>query len=95
MPQVAATLSNFVRRLVVDRTGLTSGGYDLDLKWMPDSPEAMLSGVPVVLPPPVSADSDRPSIFTALSEQLGLELQSSKGPVEVLVIDRIERATED
>jgi len=41
------------------------------------------------------ATSDRPSIFTAVTEQLGLKLESAKGPVEVIVIDRIERPSEN
>jgi uncharacterized protein (TIGR03435 family) len=93
MPQLATTLSNFVGRLVVDRSGL-SGGYDFDLQWTPERPVDPLGASAGLFPTP-PADADRPSIFTALSEQLGLALQSSKGPVEVLVIDRIERASED
>lgn len=63
-------------RTVVDRTGLT-GVWDFDLKWSrPNAP---------------NPDPDRPSIFTALQEQLGLRLDATTGPVEVLVIDRVER----
>jgi bla regulator protein BlaR1 len=67
-------------RLVVDKTGLT-GNYDWSLEWASDSPDA--SRV-------ISPDSNKPSLFTALQEQLGLKLQPSKGPVEVLVIDHID-----
>ena len=69
-----------VNRFVEDRTGLR-GVFDFDLKWMPDETAA--------------TDLSYPSIFTALQEQLGLKLESTKGPVEVLVIDSVERPTED
>jgi uncharacterized protein (TIGR03435 family) len=42
---------------------------------------------------PLPADSSNPSIFTAVQEQLGLKLEASKGPVETLVIDHIEKAS--
>lgn len=74
-------LSEQVERPVVDRTGLT-GAWDLDLKF---TPAAELS----------RADSSSPLIFTALQEQLGLKLESTRGPVEVLVIDAVERPTPD
>ena len=74
-----------VRRTVVDRTGL-SGTYDIDLHWAIDVP--LRGDTP---PPP----ADGPSIFTAVQEQLGLKLESTRGPVDVLVIDHIERPTED
>ena len=67
-------------RIVVDRTGLT-GVWDFDLKWSP--------------PNAPNPDPDRPSIFTALQEQLGLRLDATTGPVEVLVIDRVERLIPD
>jgi uncharacterized protein (TIGR03435 family) len=94
--QLANTLSPFVNRVVVDKTGLT-GPYEMDLQW---TPEQMPQGGPggggpppgVVLPP---IDPNGPSIFTAVQEQLGLKLESTKGPIDVLVIDRVERPTED
>ena len=75
MNEFARFLALNTGRIVVDRTGLT-GVWDFDLKYSPDN-----------APNP---DPDRPSIFTALQEQLGLRLQATTGPVEVLVIDRVE-----
>ena len=75
-----------VRRPVIDRTGL-SGDFDIELEM-----SAELGPPP---PPPGMPDQvDRtfaPSIFTSLQEQLGLRLESQRGPVDVLVIDRVER----
>ena len=93
MPQFVQQLSRMTGRIVVDRTGLT-GGYDLDLKFTP-APEQMPLGPPppgVEVPP---IDPNGPTLFTALEEQLGLKLDSQRGPVEVVVIDRIERPAEN
>lgn len=81
--QLADMLSRQLHRTVIDRTGLT-GKYDITLKYTPDSS-------------PASADAADagPSIFTALQEQLGLKLDASKGPVKTLVIDHIERPSEN
>jgi uncharacterized protein (TIGR03435 family) len=81
--QLAGDLSRLLSRTVLDRTDMT-GKYDLDLKWTPDERTLRDPNVP----PP---DPNGPSIFTALQEQLGLELKSTKGPVEMLVIDHIEK----
>jgi uncharacterized protein (TIGR03435 family) len=81
---LADRLGQQVGRVVVDKTGIT-GSYDLSLKWTPDVDAA--PGTP-------PADSG-PSIFTALQEQLGLKLESGKGPVLVLVIDRIEMPSQN
>lgn len=76
MASFASTLYSEVHRTVTDKTSL-SGKYDLDMKWTPDDQPA--------------TDTDAgPSIFTALQEQLGLKLQSAKGPVQTLVVDHIE-----
>lgn len=88
----AAQLSNFLGRAVIDKTGLT-GRYDLKLEWVPDEYQvAMFSGMGVPegfgAPP---ADWHGPSLFTALEEQLGLKLESQKGPVEMFAIERVER----
>jgi uncharacterized protein (TIGR03435 family) len=89
MAALAGLLAVPVGRIVEDRTGL-AGGFDFDLEFDP----AELAGFgPGALPPP--ADASAPSLFTALEEQLGLKLQADRAPVEVLVIDRVERPTEN
>jgi uncharacterized protein (TIGR03435 family) len=69
-----------VRRIVVDRTGL-SGTFDLDLSMS-------LTATP-------AADDQLPDVFTALKEQLGLALVPSNSPVEVTVVDHVERPSEN
>lgn len=85
--RLAATLSIFLSREIVDKTNL-SDEFDLDLRWTPDQP------------PPIDvrnapADPTAPPLFTAMQEQLGMKLDSLRGPVEVLVIDSAEKPTED
>jgi uncharacterized protein (TIGR03435 family) len=84
-------LSRLLGRTVVDKTGL-AGKYDLDVQWTFD--EAIVLQLPPDAPKPVS-DGSGPSIFTALQEQLGLKLESQKGPVEVFVVDRAEKPSEN
>jgi uncharacterized protein (TIGR03435 family) len=86
----ANTLAGRVQRTVVDRTGLT-GAWDFEINFAPESAPTPLP--PGVEPPP--GDPTAPSLFTAIQEQLGLRLQPTKGPVEVLVVDRIEQPTPD
>jgi bla regulator protein blaR1 len=85
MSMLANTLSNATGRPVIDKTGLT-GKYDYILEWTPDAGPAGPAGSDA--PQPV--DSPGPTIFTALQEQLGLKLESSKGPVENIVIDHVD-----
>ena len=85
-------LPQFVDRQVIDRTGL-AGIYDLTLKWTPDAAVPSLLGLPPAPQPP--ADPDAPNIFTAVQEQLGLKLEPGRGPVEVIVIDRLEEPSFD
>jgi uncharacterized protein (TIGR03435 family) len=81
-----------VNRPVSDRTGL-SGAFDFDLTF---TPEQMPQGErPAGAPPIPPIDPNGPSLFTALQEQLGLKLEPTKGPVEVIVIDGVEPPTED
>lgn len=82
---LANTLSNATGRPVIDKTGLTAK-YDYILEWVPDAGATGSSGQDT--PQPV--DSPGPTIFTALQEQLGLKLESSKGPVENVVIDHVD-----
>ena len=77
------SLSNEMGRQVVDNTGLTSN-YDLTLTWAPNEMQASSD------PSTTGADVG-PSVFAAIQEQLGLKLVPSKGPVDVIVIDHIER----
>ena len=74
---LAANLSFAVGRVVVNKTGL-DGGYDFTLDYAPDSADP---------------SDTRPSIFTALEEQLGLKLEPARGSVDVIVVDHIERPT--
>jgi uncharacterized protein (TIGR03435 family) len=78
-----------VNRPVVDETGL-SGNFDFDLTWTPIPNQIPVQ--PLGAPGP---DAYGPTIFTALEEQLGLALKAADGPWDVLVIDHIERPTED
>jgi len=88
------TLREVLGRAVIDKTGLT-GNFDIHLEWAPDESEA--ARLLAVLPPgvPNPPPSDGPSIFVAVQEQLSLKLESQKGPVEVLVIDRAEKPSEN
>jgi bla regulator protein blaR1 len=95
---VVRLLSQQLGRTVIDKTGLT-GNYDFTLKWTPDESQGgMLRGPEGSRPQTESApepDSAGPSIFTAIQEQLGLKLESQKGPVEVLIIDHVEKPSEN
>ena len=90
MEPFAKNLGKLLGRTVVDRTGL-EGKFAFTLEWTPDPGQPMgLLG-----PSPASADDSGPSIFTALQEQLGLKLEPQKGPVEILVIDHVEKPSEN
>jgi uncharacterized protein (TIGR03435 family) len=77
-------------RPVINKTGLT-GRYDIDLRYTPGSGQAPSADAEQS----VQADASGASLFTAIQEQLGLKLESTKGPVEVLVIDHVERPSEN
>ncbi len=75
-------------RPVLDKTGLT-GNFDFDLVWTPD--ETQFGGKGASMP----GDPNAPNIFTAMQEQLGLKLEAQKALVDVLVIDSVEKPTEN
>ena len=83
---LASLLGPAVRRPVINRTGLP-GTYDVELRWTPSDLAAPARSE--------SALGDTPDIFTAMQEQLGLKLEPSRAPVDILVIDRVERPTEN
>ena len=95
---LARILSQQLGRTVVDKTGLT-GNYDYALDWTPDNdvPPPVKGGGPEGGPPhnDIGSIGVGPSLFTALQEQLGLKLESEKGKVDVIVIDRIEPPSEN
>jgi bla regulator protein blaR1 len=94
MSFVVQTLSQIMGRPIEDRTGL-KGKYDFELKWTPDQGSAN-SASGGALPPSqadaAATDPNATTIFTALQEQLGLKLDSGKAPVEVVVVDHVEKA---
>jgi len=96
LPARYATMAEFTAVLqrsafdapVLDRTGL-SARYDFDLEFMPD--ESVFGGALGR----GTENSDKPGFFTALRQQLGLKLESTKGPVQALVIDHVEHPSEN
>jgi uncharacterized protein (TIGR03435 family) len=97
IPQLLDSLSRFTGRVVLDKTNLT-GKYDINLEYTPE--QGQFQGppggaTPPGLPTPPPTDPNGPSLFTALQEQLGLKLESQKGPVEMLIIDHVERPSEN
>jgi len=95
---LAWALSRLLGRTVLDRSGL-EGNYDITLQWAPDEgqggmlkrPDGSQQGTDNA----PSAESSGPSIFAALQEQLGLKMESQKTPREILVIDNVERPSEN
>ena len=94
LPARNATMGDFVSLLqravldrpVVDKTGL-AGRFDFDLTWAPD--ETQFGGEVPVAP----SDAQAPPLFRAVQDQLGLKLIATKGPVEAIVVDKVERPT--
>jgi uncharacterized protein (TIGR03435 family) len=93
MSQFTAVLQNSTDRPVVDQTGL-SGRYDFTLNFTPDAAMATaLSGGP---PPPAADNPDAaPDLFAAFQRQLGLKLEPTRAPVDVMVIDKVEKPSEN
>jgi bla regulator protein blaR1 len=93
MTQLASMLANMLSRPVYDRTNL-SGNFDIQLDYTPDQMPQIPQGA--TLPPGFTLPSpDGPSLNTALQEQLGLKLDATRGPVDVLVIDSVAQPEPD
>jgi uncharacterized protein (TIGR03435 family) len=88
--QLIVTLANILGRPVIDQTASTAK-FDLDVEVSLDGLEGVMDALGIHNPTPQSPDNLVPSIFTALPQQLGLKLTNGRGPVEVLVIDHVER----
>ena len=93
---LANLLSLQLGRTVIDNTDL-KGEYDFKLEWTPEPGQGVLEslGLPPDQPRPQPADTNGPSIFTAVQEQLGLRLESQKGPVDIIVVDHAEKPSEN
>ncbi len=91
MPTLVVGLTQTVDRVVLDKTELM-GVWDVELEWVPDNPATRAAASD---PNTGAAVADGASIFTALQEQLGLRLQTDRGPVRVVVIDRASQPTPD
>jgi uncharacterized protein (TIGR03435 family) len=91
MEMLAASLAGLVGqgRPLIDKTGL-SGRFDFTLEWAPESNSPPPSGSPAA-----PSDPPAPTSLEALREQLGLKLESTKSPVQVLVIDHVERPSDN
>ena len=83
--------ARILERPVVDQTGLTDR-YDFTLEWKPDRSSRRAGPNPPALPQNIE---DRPDLLTAMRQQLGLKMESGKAPVEVLVIDKVTKPTEN
>jgi len=81
MQRFLGFLPNYTGRVVIDKTGFT-GTFNAHFAFTPDRA-------------PADADNSAPSLFTAIEEQLGMKLESTKAPVEILVIDHVERPSEN
>jgi uncharacterized protein (TIGR03435 family) len=88
----AAMLSTRLQRTVVDRTGLT-GPWDVTLTYTPEPSQIAQGALSPGQQP--TFDPNGPSIFTAVQEQLGLRLEATRAPVDALVIERAEFATDN
>lgn len=97
LTDMTRTLSGLAGRRVIDRTALTDR-FDFTLTWTPDTLPPRAPGTAPDQPITVNGvriDPNGPSLVTALQEQLGLKLEPTKGPVDVLVIDHAEKPTPD
>ncbi len=96
LPARSATVGEFasvlqraaMNRPVIDQTGI-KGRYDFDLEWLPD--DTQFGGLGLKPGP----DNPKPDLFAAVQQQLGLKIEATKGPVDVLVVDKVEKPSEN
>ena len=75
-------------RPVLDQTGIT-GRWNFSLNWTPD--DSQFAGMGAKIPPPKDGENQPPALFTAIQEQIGLKLDATKAPADVMVIDHVEQ----
>ena len=93
MSDFAAMMQETVMdRPVIDQTGL-AGRYDFTLNWTPD--DSQFGGMAAKLPPPADNASPPPNLYTAIQEQIGLKLDATKAPTDVMVIDHVQKPSEN
>jgi uncharacterized protein (TIGR03435 family) len=90
MAELAQSMQTAVLdRPVLDRTGI-EGRYDFTLDWMPDETQFLSFGPAQAIP-----DNGKPDIFKAYQEQLGLKIEATRAPADVMVLDKAERPSEN
>jgi uncharacterized protein (TIGR03435 family) len=95
MPDFATWMGTVLDKPVVDQTQLP-GKYDFQLKWTPDESQfATFRGVGATIPPPSDDPKAPPNLYTAMQEQLGLKMGPAKIPADVIVIDHVEKPSEN
>jgi uncharacterized protein (TIGR03435 family) len=93
MSDFAAMMQETVMdRPVIDQTGL-AGRYDFTLNWTPD--DSQFGGMAAKLPPPADNTNPPPNLYTAIQEQIGLKLDATKAPTDVMVIDHVQKPSEN
>ncbi len=79
-------------RPVLNQTGIT-GRWDFTLNWTPD--DSQFNGMGAKIPPPKDGENQPPPLYTAIQEQIGLKLDATKAPADVMVIDHVEKPSEN
>jgi uncharacterized protein (TIGR03435 family) len=82
VPLLVESLSQMMSRSVIDKTDI-KGTFDIKLRWLREDYT------------PAAAEPEGPSIFTAIQEQLGLKLESTRAPVPMIIIDSVEKPSEN
>jgi uncharacterized protein (TIGR03435 family) len=94
VPAIINAIQQRVDRPIVDKTGLT-GLFDVKLEWSPGAEAPPLPFGPAPADAPPLPPGEGPTIFSAIQDQLGLRLEGARGPLEVLVIDSVQKPSEN